>query len=34
MVAGRLALRLAVGGAITERRHVVAAWESLRGHAP
>lgn len=34
MVSGRLALRLAVGGAITERRHVAAAWECLRRHAP
>ena len=28
-VAGRHALRLAIGGAITERRHVLAAWHTL-----
>ncbi len=28
-VAGRHALRLAIGGAITERRHVLAAWRTL-----
>ena len=28
-VAGRLALRLAIGGSLTERRHVAAAWERL-----
>ena len=28
-VAGRHALRLAIGGAITERRHVLAAWQTL-----
>jgi aromatic-L-amino-acid decarboxylase len=28
-VAGRHALRLAIGGAITERRHVLSAWQTL-----
>ena len=37
-VAGRFALRLAIGGTLTERRHVDAAWRTLAtaadGHAP
>jgi hypothetical protein len=37
-VAGRFALRLAIGGTLTERRHVEAAWRTLAaaadGHAP
>ncbi|MFN9370210.1 MAG: pyridoxal-dependent decarboxylase [Planctomycetia bacterium] len=33
-VAGRLAIRVAIGGAITERRHVAAAWDAIRRHLP
>jgi aromatic-L-amino-acid decarboxylase len=33
-VAGRHALRLAIGGAITERRHVLSAWRTLAAAAP
>jgi aromatic-L-amino-acid decarboxylase len=33
-VAGRYAIRLAIGGAITERRHVMAAWQTLADAAP
>ncbi|MFM8291821.1 MAG: pyridoxal-dependent decarboxylase [Planctomycetia bacterium] len=33
-VAGRHALRLAIGGAITERRHVLSAWQTLAAAAP
>jgi aromatic-L-amino-acid decarboxylase len=29
-VAGRVVLRIAVGGTRTERRHVVAAWQAIR----
>ena len=32
-VAGRFAIRLAVGGAITRRRHVLSAWRTLAEHA-
>jgi aromatic-L-amino-acid decarboxylase len=32
-VAGRYAVRLAIGGAITERRHVMATWRTLAGAA-
>ena len=32
-VAGRLALRLAVGGALTRREHVETAWRELSGLA-
>jgi hypothetical protein len=28
-VDGRYAIRLAIGGAITDRRHVMAAWQTL-----
>jgi aromatic-L-amino-acid decarboxylase len=33
-VADRHALRLAIGGAITERRHVLSAWETLAAAVP
>ena len=33
-VGGRHALRLAVGGSLTERRHVAAAWQTLAALAP
>jgi aromatic-L-amino-acid decarboxylase len=32
-VGGRVALRLAIGGTFTERRHVAQAWELIRGAA-
>ena len=33
-VAGRYAIRLAIGGAITERRHVMAAWQTIAASVP
>jgi aromatic-L-amino-acid decarboxylase len=33
-VAGRYAIRLAIGGAITERRHVEAAWRTIAASVP
>jgi aromatic-L-amino-acid decarboxylase len=33
-IGGRLALRLAIGGPVTERRHVVAAWQAIQRAVP